>query len=82
MRQFRGWRTASRPYDGWMETPAGYDEWFDALARLAKDRDMEWIVQRGAATHRESFARGASPDEELAALSDLAAWRGCGCGGS
>ena len=67
--------------EGWMGA-RNYDSWFAELASLAHDRGLEWIVQRDAQILRDSYARGVSPDEELAALADMAEWRGCGCGGT
>ena len=58
-----------------------YDTWFAELRRLAEQRDIAWMIQTDAATHRDAFAKGLSPDEEMTALTDMAEWRGCGCGG-
>jgi hypothetical protein len=61
---------------------ADYDAWFAELAVLAKERGLEWMVQKGAETHRDAFLKGASPEEELRTLADMSEWRGCGCGGA
>jgi hypothetical protein len=61
--------------------PTEYESWFAELASLARDRGLEWMVQKDAKTHQDSHAMGLSPEEELAALADMAEWRGCGCGG-
>jgi len=58
-----------------------YASWLAELARLAKERELEWLVSVGSDIHRAAFDKGLSPDEELAARADMSEWRGCGCGG-
>ena len=61
--------------------PMSFEAWFEALQHLAREQDVEWLIAREDDTHRSSFERGLSPDEELTALKDMSEWRGCGCGG-
>jgi len=63
--------------------PSGgaFDRWFAQFARLARERELEWLVRAGSGPHRAAFDRGLSPEEELTALADMSEWRGCGCGG-
>jgi hypothetical protein len=58
-----------------------FDAWLARLRDLAQADGVEWLIAREPDTHRESFAKGLTPDEELAALKDMSEWRGCGCGG-
>ncbi|MET0658819.1 MAG: hypothetical protein ABW110_11755 [Steroidobacteraceae bacterium] len=58
-----------------------YEHWLAELQRLAKAQDVEWLIAPASHTHRAGFEKGSTPEEELAALKDLAEWRGCGCGG-
>ena len=58
-----------------------FDHWRQELLRLAKARDLEWIVGTTGDAHRAAYDKGLTADEELSALADMAEWRGCGCGG-
>ena len=58
-----------------------FERWFAEFGRLARERQLEWLVTAGAEPRRAAFDRGLSPDEELTALADMSEWRGCGCGG-
>ena len=60
---------------------SGFDEWFARLRRLAAERDLVWLVSTQTELHREAYAQGRAPEDELNALADMAQWRGCGCGG-
>jgi len=59
-----------------------FDAWFEELRRLAQAQDLAWLIACEPDTHRDAFAKGLTPDEELTALKDMAEWRGCGCGGN
>ena len=58
-----------------------FERWFAEFARLARERELEWVVKAGPAPRRQAFDLGLSPDDELTALAEISEWRGCGCGG-
>lgn len=58
-----------------------FDAWLEELRQAAARRDLSWLVGCSVESHRKSYDKGLTPDEELDTLADLAEWRGCGCGG-
>lgn len=59
----------------------GFDQWMAQLRELAEERELQWLVSEPTIQLREAYDGGASPEDELAALAEMAEWRGCGCGG-
>jgi len=58
-----------------------FEAWLAELRQLAAERDLTWIVSATPENHRKGYDKGFTPEDELDALTDLAEWRGCGCGG-
>ncbi len=61
--------------------PNTYAAWLAEFTRLAREQDAEWLIPADASLPLPGFATGATPQEELTALKEMAEWRGCGCGG-
>lgn len=60
---------------------ADFQHWLAQLRALARERELDWLIGRDAATHRAAYQAGLSADQQLCELADMAQWRGCGCGG-